>query len=71
LLHEIGHAVGLGHSDGPAQVMYWQMQRDASGRYEAGDLAGLARLGAARGCLAGDDAAHRRPAGRLVTVVSE
>lgn len=52
MLHELGHAVGLGHSEGRAQVMSAKLNR-YSGRYRAGDLAGLARLGTAAGCLGG------------------
>lgn len=41
LLHELGHAVGLGHFTGP-EVMHPVDQ--GYGTYQGGDLAGLARL---------------------------
>lgn len=44
LLHELGHVVGLGHVDDPAQLMHPEGQPGAAG-YAAGDLAGLAHLG--------------------------
>ena len=50
LMHEIGHAVGLGHTSSRRQLMYPSMLR-TSAKYGAGDLAGLDRLGANRGCV--------------------
>ena len=50
LTHEIGHVLGLGHAASPEQVMYGGAA-PATPRWGAGDLAGLSRLGAARGCL--------------------
>jgi hypothetical protein len=45
LLHELGHLVGLGHVHDRTQVMYPVNVRPAT-HYGAGDLAGLAVLGA-------------------------
>lgn len=50
LLHELGHAVGLGHTADADQVMFPSVTGTASG-YQPGDLAGLARVGSAAGCL--------------------
>lgn len=61
LLHELGHAVGLGHVGEAKQVMYPSLRPDASGRWGAGDLAGLRRVGAGQGC------ARLPQAGRLVS----
>lgn len=44
MLHELGHLVGLGHAPEPSQVMFWVLRTPHVG-YQAGDLAGLARLG--------------------------
>jgi len=49
LLHELAHAVGLGHVLDPTQVMYPQTTNGES-VFGAGDRAGLAALGAAAGC---------------------
>jgi hypothetical protein len=49
MLHELGHAVGLGHVADPRQVMYPEVMGQ-SGSYGAGDLAGLHALGRAAGC---------------------
>jgi hypothetical protein len=50
LLHELAHAVGLGHVDDPTQVMYYRTTNSDS-EFGAGDRAGLTALGAAAGCL--------------------
>jgi matrixin len=52
LLHEIGHVVGLGHTQDTAQVMYPDILSRPAAGYGPGDLAGLHRLGAAAGCAA-------------------
>ena len=45
VLHELGHVVGLGHVTDQAQIMFAQETPSVT-RYAAGDLAGLAELGA-------------------------
>ncbi len=45
LLHELGHVIGLGHVEDPAELMHPEGQPGAAG-YGPGDRAGLARLGA-------------------------
>jgi Matrixin len=42
--HELGHVLGLAHVDDPSQLMNPVLQWDVFG-YQAGDQAGLARLG--------------------------
>jgi hypothetical protein len=49
LLHELAHAIGLGHVDDPTQVMYYRTTNSES-EFGAGDRAGLQALGAAAGC---------------------
>jgi hypothetical protein len=48
LLHELGHAVGLGHVDSRSEAMFPSVRGVAG--YGAGDLAGLRALGRAAGC---------------------
>ena len=49
LLHELAHAIGLGHVLDPTQVMYPQTTNSES-VFGAGDRAGLRALGAEAGC---------------------
>ncbi len=51
VLHELGHVIGLGHVADPTQVMNPVDNFNAPTTYQAGDLAGLAHLGEAAGCL--------------------
>ncbi len=55
-LHELGHAIGLGHVKDKRQIMSQDSYPKA--RYARGDLRGLVRLGAREGCVPG---ATRRP----------
>jgi hypothetical protein len=51
LLHELGHLVGLGHTDDPTQVMYRLLLPLPAAVFGSGDLAGLRRVGTASGCF--------------------
>ena len=51
LLHELGHTVGLTHVDEPTHVMATGLGDMSVPVFQAGDLAGLRRVGAAAGCL--------------------
>ena len=59
LLHELAHAIGLGHVLDPTQVMYPQATNSES-EFGAGDRAGLAALGAPAGCHPAPKARHLR-----------
>jgi hypothetical protein len=45
VLHELGHLIGLGHVDDEGQLMFPEARREVPD-FAAGDLTGLARLGA-------------------------
>lgn len=47
ILHELGHVVGLGHVEGPGQLMSTKLSPKII-QFQRGDLTGLARLGAGR-----------------------
>jgi hypothetical protein len=49
-VHEVMHALGLGHAAGAEQVMYPSITA-TNHRFGAGDLTGLGRVGASAGCL--------------------
>ena len=51
MLHEMSHAVGLGHAAGAEQLMYPQVAPTPA-EFGAGDLTGLHAVGAGQGCLA-------------------
>ena len=58
LLHELAHVMGLGHVADRGQVMYPSLLPTTVGSFGAGDLAGLAAVGATQGCT-GAPAASR------------
>ena len=69
LMHEIGHAVGLQHARTRSQILYPMMQ-NTKAEFGAGDLAGLAAIGANQGCLTEEDSGwDPQSAGRRGTVV--
>jgi hypothetical protein len=51
LLHELGHAAGLGHTNDAPQVMYPSLRSTSYASWGSGDRAGLKALGAAKGCV--------------------
>ena len=69
LMHEIGHAMGLGHGTDAAQIMEAHSDlENLPTQWGAGDLAGLAKLGLQQGCVqaqhARDGAVAPMPDGR-------
>lgn len=50
LLHELAHAVGVGHVSDPTQIMNAVATPGGPTTYGAGDLAGLWQVGSAQGC---------------------
>ena len=53
LLHEVGHAMGLGHAGSSREIMYPTMLSRGSSGYKDGDRAGLKKVGGSLGCIAG------------------
>ena len=51
LLHELAHAVGLGHVDDQSELMYPTLSATTSAAFGDGDRAGLARVGRDAGCI--------------------
>ena len=51
LMHELGHAVGLGHAADQHEVMFPIITSSSTATWGAGDLAGLARVGQGAGCI--------------------
>ena len=62
LLHELGHAVGLGHVGFRSQVMYPVIGSWSPAGYGSGDDAGLRLVGRAAGCFSTPAAAPANPA---------
>lgn len=63
MLHEVGHAMGLGHVGDQRQIMY-PSANGKSSLYAKGDLRGLSALGAGAGACTGTSAAFSRVSAR-------
>jgi hypothetical protein len=50
ILHELSHAMGLGHASSSRQLMFPTIQPGLTD-LQSGDLAGLARVGRTQGCI--------------------
>ena len=53
LLHELGHALGLGHVGTTGELMYPTMLNRQHSNYKDGDSRGLVKVGRRQGCIAG------------------
>jgi hypothetical protein len=53
VLHELGHAAGLGHTADPGQLMSPVLTGSTLAHYGAGDRAGLTAVGRPAGCITG------------------
>jgi hypothetical protein len=51
LMHELGHAVGLGHAHDERDVMFPVITTASRAKWGPGDLAGLALVGKGAGCI--------------------
>lgn len=51
VLHEVAHVMGLDHVSSRKQLMYPTMSSKTPNGFASGDLAGLARVGSAAGCI--------------------
>lgn len=51
LMHELGHAVGLGHAADQADVMFPVLSASSHAAWGPGDLRGLALVGKGAGCI--------------------
>jgi len=51
LMHELGHAVGLGHARDERDVMFPVITNTSRAQWGPGDLAGLALIGKGAGCI--------------------
>ncbi|GLY03824.1 hypothetical protein Acsp01_42030 [Actinoplanes sp. NBRC 101535] len=61
LMHEIGHAVGMGHAASDRKQIMYPMLTGKAARWGAGDLRGLRILGRAGGCLTTTSSAGSTP----------
>jgi hypothetical protein len=53
LLHELGHAMGLGHVGTTREIMYPTMLDRSFSMYKSGDRTGLKKVGRPLGCIEG------------------